>query len=275
MSTIYDLRHLPGISALIARLESLDSAAVAYSGGTDSAFLLKSAHDVLGARCIAITAVSPAFPDAGEGLCASEGIRRICFQADVLRLSAFRDNPPERCYHCKRFLFQQMQEIARSQGCKHVLDGSNRDDLSDYRPGLRALSELGVLSPLRGFTKDEIRAASRMLELPTWNLPSAACLASRIPYGEPVTAEKLERIGRGEALLHGLGFDQCRVRCHRNLARIEVRSSDLPRLVEQGSEIEAALRSLGFAYVAADLRGFRSGSMNEELGQKEANHGSA
>lgn len=266
-ASLYDLRGEPGPRQLIDLLEGLDRAAVAYSGGVDSALLLKAAHDVLGERCIALTAVSPAFPEEPDTLCQTEGIHRVIFQADLLGLEGFRNNGPDRCYHCKRWLFSQMGTLAGALGFPTVLEGSNRDDLGDYRPGRRALQELGVKSPLLqcGLGKAEVRRMAKALDLAVWDRPAAACLASRIPYGEAITARKLERIGAGEALLHSMGFARCRVRSHGEIARLEVPLEDFAPLLERREALTEHLRRLGWTYVTLDLMGLRTGSMNERL----------
>ena len=281
MASIYEFRDNDRIGALISLLEGLGSAAVAFSGGVDSAFLLKAAHDVLGEGCLAVTAESPAFPEGEESaaFCRREGIRQLRFPAGEGELREYVSNPPDRCYHCKRHIFRQIREIAAGEGISAVIEGSNVDDLGDYRPGLRALEELGVLSPLRqcGFTKAEIRRWSRALELPTWDKPSAACLASRIPYGEPITPEKLSMIAQAEAFLHELGVRQCRVRIHGAVARIETERGDFPLMLEHREAVANRLMGLGFSYVTLDLKGFRSGSMNEVLpvNREGENHGTA
>lgn len=251
----------------------MERVAVAFSGGVDSSFLVKTAHDVLGENCIALTALSPAFPEQAQAkaFCDRYGIRQVTFSAGVLTLDQFVNNPPDRCYHCKKFLFQQMKEIAAGVGFSVLVEGSNVDDLSDYRPGLQALTELGIQSPLRewGMTKEDIRTLSREMGLPTWNQPSAACLASRIPYGEQITGEKLERIAAGEGLLHRLELRRCRLRVHGGVARIEVEPKDFSILLSQRESLCKSLHQLGFAYVTLDLDGIRTGSMNEVLPRKE------
>ena len=247
------------------------SVAVAFSGGVDSAFLLQTARDVLGDRCVAVTAAAAIFPareaEEAKEFCASRGIRQEIFSFDALGAENFRDNPPDRCYLCKRRLFGGILRQAARLGLACVADGSNLDDLGDYRPGLQAIAELGIKSPLReaGLTKDDIRALSKELKLPTWNKPSCACLASRFVYGEKITEEKLKMIDRAENCLADLGFRQRRVRLHGSLARIEVLPDQIPLAVTFRETIAAELSKIGFSYAALDLRGFRSGSMNETL----------
>ena len=263
------------LESLKGRLRGLGSAAVAFSAGVDSSFLLDLAAEVLGARVLAVTARSRVVPrqeqEEAEAFCRARGIRQSFVEVEELSIPGFADNPPDRCYLCKRELFGKIRETAASEGMAAVLEGSNLDDDGDYRPGRRALRELGVLSPLReaGLTKDEIRALSRERGLPTWQKPSLACLASRFPYGQRLTAEALARVERAErwlaARVDGLG--QLRVRCHGDLARIEVAPDRFPSLVAGAREIVAAFRSMGFAYVSLDLQGYRTGSLNETLGR--------
>lgn len=262
-------------AALRAYIRGLGSLAVAFSAGVDSTFLLKVAHEELGDRCLAVTGRSPAFPagereEAGE-FCRAEGIRQVFFDTNELGHEIYASNPKDRCYHCKKIIFSKIKAIAAENGITHVAEGSNVDDLGDYRPGLLAIDELKILSPLReaGLTKAEIRSLSKEMGLPTWDKPSAACLASRIPYGERITAEKLAMAGGGEALLHEMGFRQCRVRVHGQVARIEVPAEEITRLAapEVRDVLVPAFRKLGFLYVTCDLQGYRMGSLNEAIGK--------
>ena len=259
-----------------ARLASLGSAAVAFSAGVDSTLLLKVAHDVLGDGCMAVTVRSAFTPERetaqASDFCAREGICHTVLTVDVLAVPGVADNPPDRCYLCKKALFGRIFEEARANGMAYVAEGSNMDDLADYRPGLAAIRELGAVSPLReaGLYKAEIRELSKELGLPTWNKSAYACLASRFVYGEAITPEKLAMVDKAEQRLLELGFSQFRVRVHGSLARIEVERSALPRLLDgdTAGQLNGYLRSLGFSYVTADLGGYRMGSMNAAL-QKE------
>ncbi len=256
---------------LLQSLRAAGPLAVAYSAGVDSTFLLAAAHEALGENVLALTAVTAAIPrrevaEAKE-FTVSLGVRHELVEVDALAVPAFRENAPDRCYHCKKHIFSTLWAHARAAGIERLAEGSNLDDDLDYRPGHRAIEELGVTSPLRdaGLTKAEIRALSERLGLSTAAKPSFACLASRVPYGEEITAEKLRRIDAAEEVLRGLGFGQYRVRSHGDLARIEVPETELERLFACRREVRAALTGLGFVYVTMDLQGFQSGSMNKAL----------
>lgn len=269
------------LEALKNLLKSMESVVIAFSGGVDSSFLAKVAHEVLGDKVLAITARSSMYPERefneAVQFAAQYGIPHRVIVSEELEVEGFSDNPLNRCYLCKHELFRKIKKLAEEEDFKFVAEGSNYDDLTgDYRPGLQAVSELGVVSPLKEvkLTKDEIRFLSKEMGLPTWNKPSFACLASRFPYGEKITKEKLEMVGKAEQFLIDLGFKQIRVRYHGNVARIETNENDFDRFLEKRTReaIYSRLKELGFLYVALDLKGYRTGSMNESFFKKgEAN----
>ncbi len=265
MKTIYEKKR-----RLEEYLRSLGSVAVAFSAGVDSTFLLKIAHDVLGDAVLAVTVRSAFCPEReteeARAFCRREGIRHIVRAVPVLEIPGVAQNPPDRCYLCKRALFTGLLETARAEGAAYLAEGSNMDDLGDYRPGLRAVAELGVVSPLREaeLTKAEIRRLSRELGLPTWDKPAYACLATRFAAGETITAEMLSMVERAEQKLLDLGVRQMRVRVHGDMARIETEPSDFPKLLTGNApaELDEYFRSLGFSHAALDLGGYKMGSMN-------------
>ena len=253
-------------------ISGLGKAAVAFSGGVDSSFLSKVAHDVLGDQSMAITVVSPMLPkselDGAKELAADVGITHVLVEDNDIE-EEVAENPVNRCYYCKKVEFSTIQRTAAAHSIKYVLDGSNLDDMSDYRPGLHALEELAIASPLRevGLTKDEIRELSRRLGLKTWDKPAYACLASRIPYGERITENKLSKVEKAEDYLRETGFRQFRVRSHGDIARIEVAADEREKLFSTATmdEISLRLKSIGFLYVCVELEGYRMGNLNRAL----------
>ena len=266
------------LPAKMAKLQSLlremEQVVIAFSGGVDSTFLLKVASDCLGTQnVIALTATSPTYPDfefqqACE-LAREIGVEQIVIESNELEIPGFADNPPRRCYHCKFELFSLCLEQAKARGFATVLDGSNLDDMGDYRPGRDAVEELQVRSPLleAGLGKDDIRTLSRELGLRTWDKQAFACLSSRFPYGTKITVERLRQIDSCETFLRENGFKNYRVRYHDEIARIEVAPGEVPKLLDNRlrDSLVAAFKQAGFIFVTLDLQGYRTGSMNATL----------
>jgi pyridinium-3,5-biscarboxylic acid mononucleotide sulfurtransferase len=265
------------VDAKLDRLRTIvaemPSALVAFSGGVDSAFLLRIVHDVLGSRCVALTTVSPTTPaediDEAKRQATALGVAHLLVDADELAIPGYADNPTNRCYFCKDNLFTLCAAEAARRGLAVVVDGANLDDLGDHRPGLVAATERGVRHPLveAGFAKADVRAASRALGLATWDRPASPCLSSRFPYGTRITPERLAQVAAAERFLRARGFSELRVRFHGDVARLEVPVDAMPRLLEPTlrADVVAELKRLGFTWIALDLQGFRSGSLNDAL----------
>lgn len=279
---IEDIKQLPDelqnkLIKLQEYIKRLGSLAIGFSGGVDSSFLAAVAYDVLGDRVIAVTGKDASVPERelreAKVFCEERGIKHIICTVDPLKEDGYRNNSPDRCYFCKRGIFTEVKRIADENGIEYIAEGSNMDDLGDYRPGLRAAAELGVISPLRqaGMYKSDIRLISKAMGLPTWNKPAYACLASRFVYGEEITEEKLQMIDRAEQFLIELGFFEERVRLHGNIARIEVPPEDIQRIAsdEIRNVVYEKFRAIGFLFVTLDLKGYRTGSMNATITQNK------
>jgi pyridinium-3,5-biscarboxylic acid mononucleotide sulfurtransferase len=263
-------RKFEKLMEILGRFESM---IVAFSGGVDSAFLLWAAHHKLGSRVVAVTAESVIYPvsetERARAFAKNLGVEHIVIRSNEMEIPGFVQNGPERCYHCKRAMIEKLHEVASSRGIRWIAHGANADDPEDFRPGLRAAEEEGIFAPLleAGLTKEDIREISRAKNLPTWDLPTMACLATRIPYGTRITAQKLAAVRDAEQCLERLGFGRSRVRHHGTTARIEIPTELFERMIDPDlrTAIVEAFRSIGFFHVALDLEGYVSGKMNREL----------
>lgn len=259
----------PKLGSLISILNGMESAVIAYSGGVDSTFLLKAAT-LSGMKILAVTGYSPTMPEHdflnAKEMAQGMGVDHMIIETFELDSDDFSKNPPDRCFHCKNELFGKLKLMAESEGYKFVLDGSNLDDLDDYRPGRKAAAKHGIRSPLieAGLTKDDIRRLSFELGLQTWNKPSSPCLSSRFPYGETITIEALKQVEAAEEFLRSLGFKELRVRHHKDIARIEIREEDIQKMLdpEIRRTVSGKLKALGYKFISLDLEGFRSGRLN-------------
>ncbi len=272
------MKEHPKLEKLRSILTESGKCVIAFSGGVDSSFLLKVAVDTIGEKAVAVTAHSPIYfqkeLEEATAFTRSLGVRHRIIQNDALSFSEFRDNPPQRCYLCKRKLFEQLHDIAAEEEADCIMDATNMDDFSDFRPGLKAVEELAIKSPLAeaGIYKKEIREMAHAMGLSFWDKPAMACLASRIPYGTPITEEALEKIEKAETFLQELGFRKVRVRCHDALARIETPAESITALTEPSTRTKVVqkFKELGFHYISIDLEGYRTGSLNELLGKQSS-----
>lgn len=261
------------LETLKSSLKNMDKLIIAFSGGVDSTFLLKVACDVLKDNVIAVTARSSTYPEReykeAVNFIKTLSAKHMVIISEELDIEGFSKNPVNRCYYCKKELFSKIKEIAKQNHIQYIADGSNMDDLGDYRPGLKAIDELGIVSPLKeaGMTKEDIRTLSKEMGLPTWNKPAFACLSSRFPYGQEITKEKLEIVDKAEQYLLDLGFKQVRVRYHNEIARIEVSSNERKHFFNEDlmDKVYTEFKKIGFNYVTLDLKGYRTGSMNETI----------
>jgi uncharacterized protein len=265
------------ITNLNTLLHKYQSAVIAFSGGVDSTFLARIAREVYGDNLLLITATSSTYPyyelDEAKSLAELLGIKHRIIVSEEIEIPGYADNPPDRCYYCKSELFGKIKFIAEQEGYEAVFDGSNADDLKDFRPGMRAKKEKGVISPLAeaGFTKNDIRHFSALMNLPTATKQSYACLASRFPYGEKITIEKLDRVGAAEFEIRKMGFTQFRIRSHENLARLEFIPSEMDLAWNRKDQLSQICKKSGFSYTTIDLTGYRTGSMNEVLPESVRN----
>ncbi len=254
-------------------INKLGSGVIAFSGGVDSTFLLKVAHDLLGENVLAVTATSSTYPtrELNEAIDYAKGFnaRHIIIESEELDIEGFSKNPVNRCYYCKHELFSKLKNVAKQNNIQYVLDGSNYDDIGDFRPGMKAAKDLKVISPLKDaeLTKDDIRKLSKEMNIPTWDKPAFACLSSRFPYGHEITADKLKMVDLAEEFLLGMGFKQIRVRHHEETARIEVNPKEREKFfdIKKMDAIGEEFKRIGFTYVTLDILGYRTGSMNEVL----------
>jgi uncharacterized protein len=259
------------LNQLKSNLIKMKSVAIAYSGGADSTFLVNVSYNELGKNAIAVTATSSTYPQRelkqAIDFTKKLGINHIIISSEETEIDEFSKNPSNRCYYCKKELFTKIKQIANDEKINFVLDGSNVDDESDYRPGMKALKELGIVSPLKdvGLTKKDIKELSQDMKLDTWNKPAFACLASRFPYGTKITKSRLKMIEKAEDYIRNIGVEQFRVRFHNEMARIEVLKEDFPKIIDNSEEINREFKKLGFNYITLDIEGYRTGSMNEVL----------
>lgn len=271
------MNHSEKLERLKGNIRNMKSLVIAYSGGVDSTFLLKVAYDVLKENVLAVTARSSTYPEREykEAVSFIEklGARHMTIISEELEIEGFSKNPVNRCYYCKKELFSKIRKIAAENAIKYIADGSNVDDLGDYRPGMMAVKELKVVSPLRevGLTKEDIRILSKEMNLQTWDKPAFACLSSRFPYGQEITREKLEMVDKAEQFLLDEGFKQVRVRHHGEIARIEVAVSERSKFFNEElmNRVNSEFKKIGFNYTSLDLKGYRTGSMNETIQKRE------